>query len=219
MAWDSAMLAAGHERGEALWRVYGWTEPAVTFGYSQKWEWVQSAIQPFAGSAIRRMTGGGIVDHRGDITYSLSLPPGHASHRVPALDLYREFHACIVDVLLEAGLEAAQAPCPGRCGQPSTGAAGVCFQRAEPYDVVDPSSGRKLAGAAMKRNADGVLIQGSMEAGCLTSLSKQAFDTALSKRLADWLGLGSPAPARPIPETLVREAAERFGSVNWNRRR
>jgi lipoate-protein ligase A len=221
MAWDSAMLATGHAHGQPFWRVYGWSEPAVTFGYSQKWETVQREIQPFTGAAVRRLTGGGIVDHRKDLTYALSLPSAHSFHRLPALELYRQFHGCIVDVLREAGLNAALAPCPGPCGTRETGAAGVCFQRAEPYDVVNPSSGDKIAGAAMKRNADGILIQGSLEAGYLDPLSGEDFNTALSIRLAQWMGLRSPAPVPSdvIPKALLAGAVGRFGSLKWNRRR
>lgn len=219
MAWDSAMLAAGHARGDAYWRMYGWTEPAFTFGYSQRWEQVIRDIHPFGGTVLRRITGGGIVDHRHDLTYALTLPSGHPFHRVPALDLYREFHARIIEVLLETGFDAVQAPCPGRGDARPAKSAGVCFQRAEPYDIVDPSSGRKLAGAAMKRSAQGILIQGSMDARLLKSPDSDAFCTALSGRLAEWLNLGQPARAQALPQSHIEEAADRFSSLKWNRRR
>jgi len=39
---------------------------------------------------------------------------------------------------------------------------GVCFQRAELYDVVHEYTGEKIAGAAQKRNKQGLLFQGSI---------------------------------------------------------
>ena len=41
-------------------------------------------------------------------------------------------------------------------------APGVCFQKAELYDVIDPTTGAKIAGAAQKRNKHGLLFQGSI---------------------------------------------------------
>jgi lipoate-protein ligase A len=219
MARDSAMLAAGSGREVVYWRPYGWTEPAFTFGYSQNWDWVRRNVQPFTGTTIRRITGGGIVDHRDDLTYALSLPAGHSFHHLPALELYRQFHACVVAALRVVGLETVQAPCPSPCNEGPKGATGVCFQKAEPYDVVDPASGLKLAGAAMKRNLHGVLMQGSLAAGRLDSLPVNDFLDAISEYLAHWLELEAPIPADPLPQARVDEAAARFAALSWNQRR
>lgn len=219
MARDSAMLAVGHEQETVYWRSYGWTEPAYTFGYSQKWQWVRGAVQPFPGTTIRRITGGGIVDHREDLTYALSLPACHPLHRLPALEFYKQFHACVVEALRVAGQETVQAPCPGRSATGPSRTTGVCFQQAEPYDVVDPDSGLKLAGAAMKRNALGVLLQGSLAASRLHSFSREDFLGALTERLAGWLELETPVHADSLPQARIEEAAERFAAVSWNQRR
>ena len=56
-------------------RHYEWRRPAFTFGYSQKRAFIQSQLPTDAPFDLcRRPTGGGLVDHREDWTYSLIVP-------------------------------------------------------------------------------------------------------------------------------------------------
>jgi lipoate-protein ligase A len=73
MAFDEALLEAVHLAGNPILRLYGWNEPAATFGYFQKWAEVASWIK--LRPLIRRPTGGGLVPHDADWTYSLVFPP------------------------------------------------------------------------------------------------------------------------------------------------
>lgn len=219
MALDLTLLEMTPSAGSACWRLYGWTEPAVTFGYSQRWRDVQGALHPFRGQAIRRVTGGGIVDHRHDLTYALGLGAAHPFFRHKATDLYREFHQCVAAVLTDSGYPAALEPCPGPCpGQPGT-LASLCFRSAEPYDVVDPASGHKLAGAAMKRAQAGLLIQGSLDCRSLPGLSRDSVEASLGQRLADWLGLPGRVLIEDLPESTLSRETARFASDTWNRLR
>src|ERR1039458_9410999 len=61
MALDEALLKAMPRLSRPVLRFYGWTEPAATFGYFQKYADVERAtrLRPL----IRRPTGGGIVPH------------------------------------------------------------------------------------------------------------------------------------------------------------
>jgi len=220
MAIDSALLEFGFQTGQAMWRLYGWAEPAVTFGYSQQWEWIQSQFPDFEGALIRRLTGGGVVDHRKDLTYALSLPPTHEAYRAPAPDLYQNLHQRIAAIFLDHGFQAALQECQKPCGDtPPARPAGICFQSAEPFDVIHPVTGVKLAGAAMKRSRMGILIQGSLNLRPLPGLQREEFATSLNAQLAVWLGLEPVAfTGKLSPEVLVREW-KRFSSKEWNRRR
>jgi lipoate-protein ligase A len=218
MAQDSAMLAVCAATGCALWRVYAWCEPAVTFGYSQAWEAVRRRLLPFAGACVRRSTGGGIVDHRDDLTYALAIPPSHAVFRQPAGGLYRALHGAIAGILVDAGFAAELAPCrPGAC--PPQGGVSVCFQAPEPFDVIDPGSGRKLAGAALRRCRDGILIQGSLDRAGLPGLTHAAFADRLGPAFAAWLALEEGGYADPLPDDRLQREYTRFRSAEWNRRR
>ena len=57
MALDEALLEAMPRLQRPVLRLYGWTEPAATFGYFQKYAEVERAtkLRPL----IRRPTGGG----------------------------------------------------------------------------------------------------------------------------------------------------------------
>lgn len=218
MALDAAMLEAGQLDGSAFWRVYGWSEPAMTFGYSQRWMDIERASPGFTGQRIRRMTGGGIVDHRADLTYALSLPPSHPFYRVQALEIYRELHLRIVEVLRAWGITCTLAPCPGRCTDGPGRIQTACFTAPEPYDILDPRTGCKLAGAAMKRNRMGLLIQGSIDASRIPTPDPERFDRDMGKGLATWLDW-RVTPASTLPEKLLEQQRKRFASVDWNRRR
>ena len=93
MALDEALLESVSRLGRPVLRFYGWTEPAATFGYFQKFSGVERAtlLRPL----IRRPTGGGIVPHDADWTYSLAFPPGHEWHSLKAEESYHRVHKWI----------------------------------------------------------------------------------------------------------------------------
>lgn len=220
MAIDSTMLEFGAVSGECMLRSYGWSEPSITFGYSQKWEWIQQNLGNFEGACIRRITGGGIVDHRHDLTYSLTIPPAHPFHRKPALELYRDVHTQIAEILMDNGVQADLAPCPDECGdeEKQTGS-GVCFQAPEPYDVVKPGTPVKLAGAAMKRNQHGILIQGSLSMLAMPGLERTAFINGFGHSMASILEADSVKFTGTLPADILVRERDRFASDEWNRKR
>src|SRR5512136_3380387 len=90
MALDEALLLAAARLGRPVLRFYGWTEPAASFGYFQKYAEIEQTtrLRPL----VRRPTGGGLVPHDADWTYSLVFPPGHHWYRLRALESYRQAH-------------------------------------------------------------------------------------------------------------------------------
>ena len=89
MAADETLVRSAVE-GIASLRFYGWTESAATFGYAQKFADVSrlTRLRPL----IRRPTGGGLVPHDKDWTYSLIFPPAHAWTARAASENYRRVH-------------------------------------------------------------------------------------------------------------------------------
>ena len=169
MAIDAALLAH-MPVGLAAFRHYGWREPAATFGYTQQYHKVVSElasghapIEPTQASTTltRRMTGGGIVDHRNDWTYALILHSSVSAASTPATDLYAQIHHAISFSLDKIGIDSRLAPCPRHCEEtPVTKDIPThCFVTPAANDVLHPN-GQKIAGAAMKRSRQGLLIQG-----------------------------------------------------------
>lgn len=153
MATDELLL----RRQEAWLRIYGWAKPAVSYGYFDT-KAVASKIFPDAVEYIRRWTGGGIVDHRHGITYTLTLPapPKEASPYPPASRLYAWIHGALAHALRQSGVECIllqeDAPDAGR----------ACWASPVASDIVSPAC-QKLAGAGQRRHRGAVLHQGLIQ--------------------------------------------------------
>jgi lipoyl(octanoyl) transferase len=153
MALDEALLEFAAQLGKPVSRFYGWTERAASFGYSQKYGEVArlTVLRPL----VRRPTGGGLVPHDADWTYSLVFPPGHWWYASRATESYERVHEWIRDAF--ARLNITTELSPGRRKE----LPGQCFVGVEQNDVL--WQGRKIAGAAQRRNRQGLLIQGSVQ--------------------------------------------------------
>jgi len=153
MALDEALLEAVALLRLPVLRFYGWSQPAATFGYFQKHAEVAQAtlLRPL----IRRPTGGGLVPHDADWTYSLVFPPGHEWPALRAEESYRRAHEWLQAAFAQLDVPTELAP----CGKKS--APGQCFVGHEKFDLL--WHGRKVAGAAQRRNQLGLLIQGSVQ--------------------------------------------------------
>ena len=150
MALDEVLLDTAHA---PIVRIYRWERPAVSFGYFGR-------FAPIAASwpgreIVRRMTGGGIVPHGLDLTYSLIVPVGHAFAEQSPREVYRAVHGMIGSLLARRG-EATALAVPAT--QEGTGA---CFESPAEFDLL--ARGRKIAGAALRRTRHGLLLQGSIQ--------------------------------------------------------
>lgn len=153
MALDEAILEAMPRLRVAVLRFYGWTEPAASFGYFQKYSEV--AALTLLRPMVRRPTGGGIVPHDSDWTYSMACPTSNEWYSLKAVESYRRVHEWIQAAFAEIGVSTELAPC---CRESEPG---QCFAGYEKSDVL--WRGRKIAGAAQRRTRNGLLIQGSVQ--------------------------------------------------------
>lgn len=223
MAIDAALLANPPPE-TALFRHYGWTEPAITFGYTQKWEAVKNLF-PNTLQLCRRMTGGGIVDHRNDWTYSILLSRTLTAGNTQPTQLYLELHRSIMEILQQAGISCRLAPCPRNCDSanpPPESSASQCFIEASANDVLRPD-GAKIAGAALKRTRDALLIQGSILRESLPdAFDYPRFQTNLLTRLSEvWqLSITELDDLRPFFKSeLITQEKARFSDPEWLKKR
>jgi lipoate-protein ligase A len=153
MALDAALLEAMPSLGQPVLRFYSWTERAASFGYFQKYAEVRPMTQ--LRPLVRRPTGGGLVPHDADWTYSVTIPTIHAWYALSAVDSYRRVHEWVRAAFLKLGLPTELA---ADCRKALLG---QCFVGHEKFDVL--WHGQKIAGAAQRRTRTGLLIQGSVQ--------------------------------------------------------
>ena len=209
MALDEVLLEAAVHLGQPVLRFYGWTEPVATFGYSQKFAEVErlTHLRPL----IRRPTGGGLVPHDADWTYSLIFPPQHDWHALKAVESYQRAHEWLRAAFARLQTVTELSPC---CVEESPG---QCFVGAERFDLL--WQGRKIAGAAQRRNRDGLLVQGSVQppSGVAKADWQQAMgDVAVQQWGVAWSALELETPLWSRAEALARE---KYSQATHNQRR
>lgn len=207
---DEALLAWATVHGSPTLRFYGWAEPAATFGYFQRYAEVETWTQ--LRPLIRRPTGGGLVPHDADWTYSIVFPPDHDRYELRAVDSYRWVHDWICRAFQSLGVATVLAPTahkeiPGRC-----------FVGAEQFDLM--REGTKMAGAAQRRNRHGLLIQGSVQPGRLR-VERQEWEDAMEQSLSrpsgvEWHSLQLSSAFEQHVSNLVQE---KYSQASYNRKR
>jgi lipoate-protein ligase A len=217
MAIDFLLLQRYPHATVPRFRHYDWRAPAFTFGYAQKIEFVRAQLPPGGHFDLcRRPTGGGVVDHREDWTYTLVIPRGHPLEELRATQSYRVTHEALAAALRKQGVDAITKQAAGESEDTATG---VCFQRAEIYDVVHATTGRKIAGAAQKRNKHGLLFQGSLwkpAAVTLGAVDWDRFGEDFVTQLARELDSDAEdAPWPDLNEDEVSALTEQYSSPEW----
>jgi lipoate-protein ligase A len=210
MALDEALLENVARLGKPVLRFYGWSEPAATFGYFQKFSEVERAtlLRPL----IRRPTGGGIVPHDADWTYSFVVPPNHEWYSLKAIESYRRIHEWIQNAFAILKIETELAP---SCKK---SAPGQCFAGYEKFDLL--WKGKKIAGAAQRRNKLGLLIQGSVQPPPI-SLARMDLEKAICGVAVEEFSVGWSKFSLDIMlrEHAKKLAQEKFSQDGFNRRR
>lgn len=190
MALDHA-LAERLEPGTGVFRLYGWSPHAVSFGRNEPalGRYDPSAAGGDGVDFVRRPTGGRAVLHAWEVTYC-------AVFGVRSLGGAREAYVRVNEALV-AGLN--RLGCPARMspsGSVLPPEAGPCFQAPAPGEVV--LHGRKLVGSAQVRMGDAILQHGSV---ILRG------DQSLLERLTG--GEGDPYPPAALEDAV--------GPVGWEK--
>jgi lipoate-protein ligase A len=146
MAIDEALL---REVQAPVLRLYGWNAPAISLGYFQP-----TSLVPEGRPFVRRYTGGGLVDHARDVTYTVVLPRVHPWMQLSAPASYEQIHLGVQAALAACGIASELTPTA------STAESEACFQKPVRFDLV--AADAKLSGAAQRRTREGLLHQGSI---------------------------------------------------------
>ncbi|MFA5039043.1 MAG: biotin/lipoate A/B protein ligase family protein [Candidatus Omnitrophota bacterium] len=179
MALDEALFLSYQEKGtEPVLRLYGWKPAAVSCGISQDpSQLFQDGHALNSSSFVRRPTGGGLIYHDDELTYSLvACAEDLGLETMSVKDSYEALTSFLIRAYRAMGLNACFAKEASETDSTASPAeiASVCFGRKEEYDIL--VGGRKLGGSAQKRAKNIILQHGSiplsLDHGKLTTLLK-----------------------------------------------
>lgn len=151
MAIDQALLETTQV---PVLRVYQWAQPTVSLGYRHELEALRPALPDWP--VVRRWTGGGVVWHDADSTYSLIVPNCDPWSATRPVESYRLLHSSLAECMNVNG----HADCR-LAGKDDEKGGTSCFEAPALFDIV--CSTRKIAGAGQRRTRDGLLHQGSIK--------------------------------------------------------
>ena len=209
MALDELLLKNANILNKPLLRFYTWDRPSVSIGYVQK----ISAAPESGYTVVRRCTGGGMVFHNTDITYTAAIPLDHKLNKLSRLGSYYFFHMAIIKAFSYSGIISELAP-PEQTGIDRSRM--QCFTTPTRYDIVS-DSGSKLAGAAQRRTKDGILHQGSIN----IKTGRDQFISDMKKALLSEFGI-SLKSFNPECKFMVEAETlsnEKYRSPQWNNMR
>ena len=159
MALDEALLRSFDPAASLpVLRLYGWDPPALSLGRFQKAAAVLDLERCAADgiAVVRRVTGGGVIYHADELSYSLVCAPGQIPPASSIKDSFRVLTGFLLAFYRALGIDAAYAtdvvPEGTRLGERTA----FCFAGKESFDIL--ANGRKMGGNAQRR-LKGVIFQ------------------------------------------------------------
>ena len=196
MAVDEALLA---DCAAPVLRFYRWKRPSISFGYFGRYAEVVG--QSDRRDIVRRWTGGGIVPHGADLTYSLIIPRSDSFFQRSSIEIYAAVHDAICRALQKNGVEAFLAN--GAAPKVSES----CFANPVRADVI--SGGQKIAGAAHRRTRAGLLHQGSIQRNNLPDRFREDFARILCPQFEPM------TLSLKLSDRAAEIAEKKYGTNEW----
>ncbi len=212
MACDEWLMFHSHQFSQPILRTYRWDRPSMTIGY----------FQPFPkdislhDTVIRRPTGGALVIHDHDLTFTVVISPQHAWYRLPVHERYQCVHERVHKIFEQRGLSSELMP-PHKESpvfeKPKNPETDRCFTKSSRYDVL--VRGIKVAGGAQRFTRHGLLHQGSIQGEKIDRVSSAEIRSVWEKYGAQFLSLKLSTTQESEITTL---AAQKFSTIQWNHR-
>lgn len=163
MAIDEALLYTFQEKiSKPVFRIYRWKKHALSFGCSQD----PCALFNLAHCEkeniplLRRPTGGGIIYHDDELTYSITLADSDLDKPGNVKETLKQITSFLIGAYKSLGIDACFACESNQKMTPPNTIADFCFSRKEEYDIL--IKGKKIGGNAQKRKKHLILQHGSI---------------------------------------------------------
>ncbi len=169
MAVDEALLRNFKENDMPILRLYRW-KPSLSLGrFSNVHETLNlEALQKQKLHLVRRMTGGGVLVHGGDLSYSLILPR-ETLRDAGVKESYRYLCQFLVKLYENLGLSAEFAQDLHMKSSKSN----ICMAANEPYDII--VNGKKMGGNAQRYVSKALFQHGSIPISLDEEVFKDVF--------------------------------------------
>ena len=162
MAKDSALLADCEQgRIPPTVRLYGWSEPAITLGYSQKagQELDIERCRELGIAIVRRPTGGRALLHHRELTYAVVAPVSLAPFNRGLNATFQAVSEALLMGLHDLGIQGDINTSKER-SVPRVTRSPACFASLNHCEIT--VDGKKLVGSAQKRTSKAFLQHGSL---------------------------------------------------------
>lgn len=152
---DFALYKAFHNDSLPVFRLYSW-EKSVTFGLSQNPAEYVTLLEEYDDNFAKRITGGGVLFHGHDISYSLIIPTSYIENR-GVKETYELICSFILTFYTSLGLSANFAK---EIKEIVLSKSAFCQVGFEAYDII--INGQKIGGNAQKRSKNVIFQHGSI---------------------------------------------------------
>lgn len=153
---DRKLLHDLKSDSEPILHFYDWISESATFGH-----FIDPTLylKPDSLSLAKRPTGGGILFHLWDFTYSVLIPAQYPAYSQNTLENYAWIHQQVAEAIIQwTGIFPTLLQNDPHPSDPSF--RNFCMAKPTQYDIMIGE--RKLAGGAQRRTRQGFLHQGSI---------------------------------------------------------
>ena len=215
MAIDEALLSCfDPEQSLPLLRLYGWSPAAFSHGRFQNPAETVSLEKCHAAGVqvVRRITGGGLLYHGKELTYSLVCPASFIPGAPGVKSAFFHLTAFLIAFYRRLGLAAVHAADYYGGAKRLGGRSALCFAGTESCDIL--INGRKIGGNAQRRVKNVIFQHGSIPMQQLAAESQQYLLAAAPQIVTGTTALadeGVAAERDALAALLAASFSEVFG--------
>ncbi len=189
-------------KDDAVLRTYTWDNPYITIGYFQKNQL----------SATRRLTGGLLVNHKDDLSYSFCSGLQSWPYMYSQQDTYKHIHLAVKKALSFIGFD-----CDFVSIGQNTPKNMFCVQTLYTDDL--SYKGKKILGSCMRRRGTKILVQGSVHLE-LGDSRRSEFCREFANNMAQTLNtnLNYALITDDEIKSSLKIADEKYESDEWNKK-